>query len=116
MLLAEKSKNALLEGLAGFINTGQSKILLNIYTQSNTLLATFQLPNPAHKLIHSGILEFNQAENTFAVDNGSASYAKLFTANGDECLVLTIGTDITISSQELFKGGTVSITDFNLII
>ncbi len=80
---------------------------------SQTLLATFSLPNPCAPSASGGVLTFNAISSVTAAASGTAIWGRFANNAGTfvgDCTVGTSGTDIVLGTNVLTSGLTVQIT------
>lgn len=114
MILSNDAKNALLQGLASALNVGDNAKLL-IYID-DVAVVNFIMPNPIQQSVANGVLTFNLPEKVLATESGTPTSAKLFSSDGTEFAEFTIGSDITLSRNEFYMGGYVSLTSLAINI
>lgn len=108
MILSNDAKNSLLQGLSSALNVGNNA-KLSIYINEVSVI-DFIMPNPIQQSIADGVLVFNIPEKVLATESGTPTSAKLFASDGTEFAEFTIGVDITLSRDEFYMGGYVSLT------
>ncbi len=114
MILSNDAKNALLQGMVSALNVGDNATL-KIYV-GDIVVVDFVMPNPIEQSIADGVLTFNIPAKVLATESGTPTKAKLFASNGAEFAEFAVGSDITLSRNEFYMGGYVSLTGLTINI
>lgn len=94
-----------------YLTTGSSDILLKIYSASDALLCTITIPSLTLDTENYRI-QLPDASG-ICTDTGTAGYARLIGKNGGYGDLLSVGesgAEITISTDDLYSGLTISLS------
>jgi len=106
MVLSNKAKNAMLQGLADTLNEGANSTL-SIYVDS-TLAVELTLTNPVELDITAGVLTFKTPPEAIAVASGVPTSAKMLDASG-ALIADYAAAEIALNKDKIYQGGYVGI-------
>lgn len=107
MVLSDDAKNAMLQGLAGVLNTGANAVL-SIYVGA-TLAVEIALTNPVEFSITGGVLTFKVPPEALAITSGVPTSAKLLDASG-ALIADYSAAEIMLDKDKIYQGGYVGIS------
>ncbi|MGM8890647.1 hypothetical protein ACS8FA_07340 [Psychrobacter sp. 1Y1] len=113
MLLGNGSKDAMLNGLASFIEAATMAVI-DVYAGSDVLVQLV-MPENIVKSVQDGVITLNVAEQALVVKTGQPDTAKLV-INGVVEIELTVGIDLLLDDTTLYKGGYFKITELSINI
>lgn len=113
MLLGNGSKDAMLNGLASFIEAATTAVI-DVYAGSDVLVQLV-MPENIVKSVQDGVITLNVAEQALVVKTGQPDTAKLV-INGVVEIELTVGIDLLLDDTTLYKGGYFKITELSINI
>lgn len=113
MILSDKAKNAMLQGLADVLNTGTNSVL-SIYIDT-VLAVEITLTNPIALSLTGGVLTFNVPPEALAVTSGIPTHAKLLDASGALIADYT-AAEMTLNKEKIYQGGYVGIQSLKVRI
>lgn len=101
---------------------GTNKVCL--YSSSGIKLAECNIPNANFvKNIDDKTLQLIASDTTLSLEDGTASKGKLFNGNNDLVVEFDVGSstvnptaELILNSVVIYKGGSVTITDFTLTV
>lgn len=113
MLLGNGSKDAMLNGLASFIEAATTAVI-DVYAGSDVLVQLV-MPENIVNSVQDGVITLNVAEQALVVKTGQPDTAKLV-INGVVEIELTVGIDLLLDDTTLYKGGYFKITELSINI
>lgn len=113
MILSVNVKNAMLNGLASYLESASS-VVIDVYEGSEVLVQLF-MPDVIVNSVQNGVITLNVAEQALVVKTGQPSKAKIM-VNGVLAIELTVGTDLLLDDTTLYKGGFFKITELSINI
>lgn len=113
MLLGSAEKDAMLNGLADYLESATS-VVIDIYA-GNEVLVQLTMPNTIVKSVQNGAITLNVAEQALIAITGVPDKAKIMT-DGSLSIELTVGTDLLLDDTTIYKGGYFKITELSINI
>lgn len=113
MILSDKAKNAMLQGLVDILNIGTNSAL-SIYIDT-VLAVEIALTNPIEISLTGGVLTFNTPPEALAIASGIPTHAKLLDASGALIADYT-AAEITLNKDKIYQGGYVGIQSLKVRI
>lgn len=114
MIISNSGKDLLLQAIADSINSGNaSGVDIMIGAE---VAASFDFTNPAEADISDGILTFAPIADVLATKSGAPTLAIIKNGSGDSIFTLSIGSEVVLNSDILYKGGYVSLTGLRISI
>ena len=116
---------AQLEALANFIDEGSNNATLIVYkgtkpsnttvaADSGNALCTLTFEKPCLLAVNSTNITLQPAENATVTQTGTATWARLYNGNSVVVADFVVGTDITLTSNDLVAGGVLQISAITL--
>lgn len=113
MILGNGSKDAMLNGLAAFLEAATT-VVIDIYAASE-VLAQLVMPSTIVKSVQNGAITLNVAEQALVVKTGQPDTAKLV-IDGVVEIELTVGVDLLLNDTTIYRGGYFKITALSINI
>lgn len=113
MLLGSAVKDAMLNGLAAYLESATTAVI-DIYAGSD-VLTQLVMPDAIVKSVQDGVITLNVAEQALVVKTGQPDTAKLV-INGIVEIDLTVGIDLLLDDTTIYKGGYFKITELSINI
>lgn len=113
MILANITKNAMLNGLANHLESAVS-VVIDVYA-ANEVLVQLIMPSTIVKSVQNGIITLNVADQALVAKTGVPDKAKIMT-DGILAIELTVGTDLLLDDTTIYKGGYFNITELAINI
>jgi len=113
MILSMNDKNAMLQGLADRLNTGDDTFL-TIYIGADAT-AIFDMPNPIQQSIVDGVITFNLPSKVLADISGVPTTAQITNSAGSN-ITFNVGSEIVLDKPEIYAGGYVSLMSLTITI
>lgn len=120
-----KSKLAMAQSLATFMDSGASSATITFYegaqpaapettADSNNALVTCVFPEPCFKEITANYVELHPTDTATVIKTGTATWARIYNGLNEAVADLTVGTDIALANTNLALGGTLSVQSFKI--
>lgn len=113
MVLSNKAKNAMLQGLANTLNTGTNSVL-SVYIDT-VLAVEIALQNPVELSVTGGVLTFNTPPEAIAIASGVPTHAKILDASGALIADYT-AAELVLDKDKIYQGGYVGIQSLKVRI
>lgn len=113
MVLSDKAKNAMLQGLANTLNTGANSVL-SVYIDT-VLAVEIALSNPVELSVTGGVLTFNVPPEAIAIASGVPTHAKILDASGALIADYT-AAELVLDKDKIYQGGYVGIQSLKVRI
>lgn len=113
MILSNKAKNAMLQGLVDVLNTGTNSVL-SVYIDA-VLAVEITLTNPIELSLTGGVLTFKVPPEALAVASGIPTHANLLDSSG--ALIADYTADeIVLDKEKIYQGGYVGVQSIKVRI
>lgn len=110
----------MLQALAGYLDQGSSNATLvfyddtkpasiNIIADDTAKLLTLNLPKPCFKSVNENNIELFASNVGVATKTGTATWARLFNAEGIPVVDVTMETDIVLDNYNIVMGSSVKL-------
>lgn len=120
-----KAKLAMAQSLANFMDSGSQSATVIFYegtqpagpevaADSNKALVTLTFPEPCVKQITTAYVELHQTDIATVTKTATATWARIFNGAGEVVVDLTVGTDISLTNQNLVLGGSFQVNSFKI--
>jgi len=120
-----KSKLAMAQSLATFMDSGASSATITFYegaqpttpettADSNNVLVTCTFPEPCFKEVTATYVELHPTDTATVIKAGTATWARIYNGAGEAVADLSVGTDITLANTNLALGGTLQTNSFKI--
>ena len=113
MILSDKAKNAMLQGLANTLNTGTNSVL-SVYIDT-VLAVEITLTNPVELCVSGGVLTFKVPPEALAIASGVPTSAKILDSTG-AVIADYLASEITLNKEKIYQGGYVGIQSLTVSI
>lgn len=113
MILSDKAKNAMLQGLANTLNTGTNSVL-SVYIDT-VLAVEITLSNPVELSITGGVLTFKVPPEAIAIASGIPTHAKILDASGALIADYT-AAELVLNKDKIYQGGYVGVQSLTVSI
>jgi hypothetical protein len=116
---------AMIQAFANFIDSGSQSATVIFYegvqpaspaiaADSNSALVILTFPEPCIKEATTTYVELHPADTATVIKSGTATWARIYSGEGEAAADLAVGTDITLANTNLALGGTLSVTSIKL--
>lgn len=113
MIIADAAKNAMLNGLANYLESAAS-VVIDVHAGSDVLVQLV-MPGNIVKSVQNGALTLNVAEQALIEKTGVPDKAKIM-VDGVLAIELTVGADLLLDDTTIYKGGYFKITELAINI
>ena len=113
MILGNGIKNAMLNGMANYLESAAS-VVIDIYS-AGELLVQLTMPDNIVNSVSNGVITLNVAEQAIVVKTGQPDIAKIVVNNISE-IELIVGTELLLDNATIYKGGYFKITELAINI
>lgn len=113
MILSDKAKNAMLQGLVDVLNTGTNSVL-SVYIDT-VLAVEIALTNPVALSLTGGVLTFNVPPEAIAIASGIPTHAKILDASGALIADYT-AAELVLNKDKIYQGGYVGVQSLTVRI
>ena len=116
---------AQLQALTNYIDQGSENATFVFYgsakpanttieAEESQRLVTMTLPKPCFKKLNTDSIELHQTDAAIVLRNGTAIFARLFSAAGKVVADFEVGTHITLNNPSLVAGSTLMLNSIVL--
>jgi len=85
-----------------------------ISANSNDALVKLTFPEPCIKETTATYVELHQTDTGTVIKAGTTTWARIYNGGGEVVADLTVGTDITLTNNNLVIGGSLQINSFKI--
>lgn len=116
---------AQLEALANFIDEGSSNATFTVYSgtkpanttsaaDSSNALCALTFEKPCLLAVNTANITLKPTANASVTKSGTATWARLYNGNGVVVADFVVGTDVTLTSNDLVAGGVLQMSSITL--